>query len=89
MLHCSSSSTANTEEYSEFLSTSQVSDAAGELATMPVAATITSQQYDKSLNLNSMIQMTSFFEQQADRMDCSQDDVPPSLSEPQTPTGLR
>jgi len=84
---CSSSSTATTEEYSEFLSTSQMSDAAGELVTMPVAGMIASQ-HDKSLNLNSMIEMASFFEQQADRMAYSRDDVPISPSEPQTPTAL-
>ena len=85
-LHCSSSSTATTEEYSDFLSTSQMSDGDGELTAMPVA---TSQQHEKSTNLNSMIQMASFFQQQADGMDYNRDDEPPCSSEPQTPTAHR
>lgn len=77
-----------TEEYSEFLSASEMSDGDSELPAMPEA--ITSQQkqqkHDKSLNLNSMIQMASFFEQQTDGMDYNRDDGPPYPSEPQTPT---
>ena len=60
-----------------------MSDTGGELITMPVS---TSKQNDKPLNLNSMIQMTSFIQQQAERMDCNRDDMPLSQSEPQTPT---
>lgn len=87
-LHYSaSSSAATTEEYSEFLSSSQISDAGDELTAMPVAAT--SQQHDKSSNINSMIQMASFFEQQADRISYNRDDGPPCPSEPQTPTADR
>ena len=60
-----------------------MSDPGGELIAMPVS---TSKQNDESLNLNSMIQMASFIQQQAERMDYNRDDVPPSKSEPQTPT---
>lgn len=55
---------------------------------MPVAATLTSQ-YEKSPHLNSMIQMASFFQQQADEMDYNRDDGPLCPSEPQTPTAVR
>lgn len=67
-----------------------MSDAGDEPTAMPIIiANATSQQHDKSLNLNSMIQMASFFEQQADGMDYSRDDVPPCPSKPQTPTAER
>ena len=65
-----------------------MSDTVGELTAMPVATTSISQ-HDKPSNLNSMIQMASFFQQHADGLDYNRDDVPPYSSEPQTPTADR
>lgn len=64
-----------------------MSDAGDKLTVMPVdGAAVISQQHDKSLKLNPMIEMASFFEQQDEMMDYDGDDMPPFPSEPQTPT---
>ncbi|XP_065911737.1 uncharacterized protein [Dysidea avara] len=77
------SPTATTEEYSEFLSSSQLSAVEPEPAAVMAAPT---GVHDKQLDYNSMIHMVSFLEQQVDEMGYSRDDVPPCFSEPQTPT---
>jgi len=84
-LNYSPSSAATTEEYSEFLSSSQLSAVEPEPAT---TATVPTDAHDKQY-YNSMIHMVSFLEQQADEMGYSRDDVPPCFSEPQTPTVTR
>lgn len=90
ILYFSSSCTTTTEEYSEFLSTSQMSDASSELATMPAPRDVNLQQQQHGGSFsNSMAQMASFFEQQTDRTDYNRDDGPPYPSEHQTPTGDR
>jgi len=85
-LNYSPSPTATTEEYSEFLSSSQLSVVEPEPA---ATATAPAGAHDKQLDYNSMIHMVSFLEQQVDEMSYSQDDAPPSFSEPQTPTATR